>query len=165
MESEESLVTSMVNSDGSINPDGSTRWLDDAATLNDSAKQGQRTSIAEAEKTPIADPGKAPEITPRPRSQASYIEDPEVQAPSPVQEQSSDSPKGPVKVPRSRRRGWFAKLVIIPEVEEPKDYERRTKWIITFIIAIGGIAAPFGSSIIFRMITARPLAENLGMLT
>ncbi|KAK4985537.1 hypothetical protein LTR66_008133 [Elasticomyces elasticus] len=53
-----------------------------------------------------------------------------------------------VPVPRAERRGLLARFAIIAEVEEPKDYTRRTKWIITFIVAVAGAAAPMGSGIL-----------------
>ena len=56
----------------------------------------------------------------------------------------------PVKVPRSKRRGLFGRFTIVAEVEEPKHYPRRTKWFITFVIALAAVAAPMGSTIIFR---------------
>ena len=58
---------------------------------------------------------------------------------------------GPVKVPRSRRRGLFGRFAILAEVEEPKQYSRTTKWYITFVVALAAVAAPLGSTIIFRM--------------
>lgn len=57
----------------------------------------------------------------------------------------------PVKVPRSQRRGLFGRFTIVAEVEEPKHYSRRTKWYITFVVALAAVAAPMGSAIIFRM--------------
>ncbi|KAL8957768.1 MAG: hypothetical protein Q9183_005972, partial [Haloplaca sp. 2 TL-2023] len=54
----------------------------------------------------------------------------------------------PVKVPKARRRGLFARFVILAEVEQPKDYARRSKWFITLIIALAAVAAPLGSAII-----------------
>lgn len=56
----------------------------------------------------------------------------------------------PVKVPRSKRRGLFGRFTILAEVEEPKHYSQRTKWFITFVIALAAVAAPMGSAIIFR---------------
>lgn len=56
----------------------------------------------------------------------------------------------PVKVPRLNRRGLFGQLTILAEVEEPTLYPRQTKWFITFVVAIAGMAAPLGSTIIFR---------------
>lgn len=56
----------------------------------------------------------------------------------------------PVKVPRSQRRGLFGQFTLLAEVEDPKHYPRRTKWWITFIIALAAVAAPMGSAIIFR---------------
>ena len=56
----------------------------------------------------------------------------------------------PVKVRRSQRRGLFGRFTILAEVEEPKHYSRRTKWYITFVVALAAVAAPMGSAIIFR---------------
>lgn len=53
----------------------------------------------------------------------------------------------PVPVPRLKRRGLFAQLALIPEIENGKTYPRRTKWYITAIAAVGGVAAPLGSAI------------------
>lgn len=53
----------------------------------------------------------------------------------------------PVTVPRLKRRGLFAQLAIIPEIENGKTYPRRTKWYITAIAAVGAVAAPLGSAI------------------
>ncbi|KAI9881485.1 MAG: hypothetical protein M1830_000048 [Pleopsidium flavum] len=55
----------------------------------------------------------------------------------------------PVKVPRSDRRGLFGRFTILAEVEEPKHYGRRTKWFVTFIVALAAAAAPMGSAIFF----------------
>jgi hypothetical protein len=64
------------------------------------------------------------------------------------------TPKKPiVKVPRSKRRGLFARFCVVAEVTDPCDYQNRTKWFLTFIIAVAGAAAPVGSAIIFRMLT------------
>ena len=57
---------------------------------------------------------------------------------------------GPVKVPRSKRRGLFGRFAILAEVEEPKHYSRTAKWYITFVVASAAVAAPMGSTIIFR---------------
>ena len=57
---------------------------------------------------------------------------------------------GPTKIPRSRRRGLLASWSLVPEVTDPKEYPRRTKWFITFVIAAAAIAAPMGSAIFFR---------------
>ena len=57
----------------------------------------------------------------------------------------------PVPVPRSQRRGLFGRFTLVAEVEEPKHYSRRTKWYITFVVALAAAAAPLGSAIIFRM--------------
>lgn len=56
----------------------------------------------------------------------------------------------PVKVSRSKRRGLLGRLTILAEVEEPRDYLNRTKWFITSLVAVAALAAPLGSTIIFR---------------
>lgn len=56
----------------------------------------------------------------------------------------------PVKVPRSDRRGLFGRFTILAEIEKPREYPRPIKWFITFIIAMAAIAAPIGSTLIFR---------------
>ena len=49
-------------------------------------------------------------------------------------------------IPRKKRRGLFASLVIgIPEIEDPKQYSKKTKGFIVFVIAMAAIAAPMGS--------------------
>ncbi|EEP82052.1 conserved hypothetical protein [Uncinocarpus reesii 1704] len=76
----------------------------------------------------------------------------------------------PVSVPMSRRRGLLAQLAMIPEVEEPKHYPRRTKWFITFIIGVAAMAAPMGSAIFFpalgqvaETLNATPTTTNLSV--
>ncbi|GIK03023.1 hypothetical protein Aspvir_007089 [Aspergillus viridinutans] len=56
----------------------------------------------------------------------------------------------PIVVPRLKRRGLFGQLTLLAEVENPKTYLRKTKWFITFIVALAGSTAPMGSSILFR---------------
>ncbi|KIY03091.1 uncharacterized protein Z520_01558 [Fonsecaea multimorphosa CBS 102226] len=59
------------------------------------------------------------------------------------------TPKRPiVKVPRSERRGLFARFCVMAEVTEPTDYKNSVKWCITAIVAIAAAAAPVGSAII-----------------
>ena len=57
---------------------------------------------------------------------------------------------GPTVVPRLQRRGLFGQFTLLAEVENPKLYPRKTKWFITFIVAVAGATAPMGSSIFFR---------------
>lgn len=56
-----------------------------------------------------------------------------------------------VIVPRRERRGLLAQFVLIPEVERPYDYSRRTKWTITTIVALAAAGGPLGSNIFYRM--------------
>ena len=72
-------------------------------------------------------------------------------SPAPIPASIANSVRpAPVKVPRSNRRGLFGRFSIIAEVEEPKDYPNKTKWFLTFVIAVAAAAAPFGSTIFFR---------------
>lgn len=54
-------------------------------------------------------------------------------------------------VPRAKRRGLFARFVLIPEVERPYDYSRKTKWTITAIVALAAAGGPIGSNLMYRM--------------
>ncbi|KAL9088019.1 MAG: hypothetical protein Q9165_006360 [Trypethelium subeluteriae] len=67
---------------------------------------------------------------------------------------SEGQPARPVA--RSERRGFLARFALLPEVDEPKNYSRRTKWTITFIVAFAGAAAPAGSGILL-------LSNSIGM--
>ncbi|KNG50887.1 mfs multidrug resistance [Stemphylium lycopersici] len=57
-----------------------------------------------------------------------------------------------VIVPRSQRRGLLARFALIPEVENPEHYARRTKWFLTFIIAFCAMAGPMGSAIVMPVL-------------
>ncbi|KAK8135842.1 major facilitator superfamily transporter [Apiospora sp. TS-2023a] len=57
-------------------------------------------------------------------------------------------------VPRSHRRGLFAQLALVPEVNRPFDYSNRVKWTITIFVAIAAAAAPLGSAIFFPALPA-----------
>lgn len=70
--------------------------------------------------------------------------------PKPPQSIASSITPPAVKVRRADRRGLFGRFTVLAEVEEPKHYGRRTKWGITFIIALAAAAAPLGSAIFFR---------------
>ncbi|CAA9962689.1 MFS-1 multi-domain protein [Pyrenophora teres f. maculata] len=64
---------------------------------------------------------------------------------------TSVSPKA-VIVPRSQRRGLLARFALIPEVENPVHYARKTKWFITFIVAFCAMAGPMGSAIVMPVL-------------
>ena len=82
----------------------------------------------------------------RSTSRGSYAINAEAQQPG---DEYEESPM-PVKVPRSQRRGLLGRLTILAEVEEPKHYPNSVKWFITFVIAVAAMAAPLGSTILFR---------------
>ncbi|KAJ4163197.1 hypothetical protein LMH87_004940 [Akanthomyces muscarius] len=62
---------------------------------------------------------------------------------------SSTRARPAVIVPRSDRRGLLSRFTILPEVVNPYDYARGTKWGITATIAVATAAAPLGSSIFY----------------
>lgn len=53
-------------------------------------------------------------------------------------------------VPRSKRRGLFGSLTLVPEIANPPDYKSSTKWSLVFIVALATAAAPLGSTIMYR---------------
>lgn len=57
-----------------------------------------------------------------------------------------------VVVPRANRRGLFARFTLIPEVQNPHHYTRRTKWFLTFIVAFCAMAGPMGSAIVMPVL-------------
>lgn len=57
-----------------------------------------------------------------------------------------------VIVDRRNRRGMFARLSLIPEVENPYFYARKTKWLLTIIVAFCGMAGPMGSAIVMPVL-------------
>ena len=62
------------------------------------------------------------------------------------------------RVPRHKRRGLLGRLSLIPEVVQPYNYARRTKWLITLTVAASAAAAPMGSAII--MPTLLPISRD-----
>lgn len=70
--------------------------------------------------------------------------------PEPQSPQTPAPPRDPGIVLRADRRGLLASLAVIAEVERPKEYTNRVKWIITFFTAVAGAAAPMGSAIFYR---------------
>lgn len=65
-------------------------------------------------------------------------------------ERNAQTPHVAVRVPRSQRRGLFARLTILAEVKDPYQYSYTTKWFIVFLVAYAAAAAPMGSAILFR---------------
>lgn len=57
-----------------------------------------------------------------------------------------------VVVSRAERRGLLARFALIPEVENPYHYSRKTKWLLTFIIAFCAMAGPMGSAIVMPVL-------------
>ncbi|PYH46792.1 MFS transporter [Aspergillus saccharolyticus JOP 1030-1] len=76
---------------------------------------------------------------------------------------SDEQQDDPVVVPRLERRGLFGQFTLLAEVQDPKVYPRKTKWFITFIVAVAGAAAPMGSSIFFPSLSQ--VSKELGTST
>jgi len=105
-----------------------------------------------------------------------YTIEPVLLEPEPPQRSRSKSRTSSIRsrpltiVPRSQRRGLLGRLSIIPEVERPYDYTNKTKWLITFIVALAAAAAPLGSAIfwpalpqISRDLHTTPTITNLSV--
>ncbi|KAI1336732.1 major facilitator superfamily domain-containing protein [Xylariaceae sp. FL0016] len=52
-------------------------------------------------------------------------------------------------IPMSERRGLFAVLSLVPEVDRPFDYSHAVKWTLTAFVALAAAAAPMGSAILY----------------
>ncbi|OTA81396.1 hypothetical protein M434DRAFT_37543 [Hypoxylon sp. CO27-5] len=63
-------------------------------------------------------------------------------------------------VPRSQRRGLFGGFTIIPEVTNPYDYNKRTKWAMTIIVAVAAATSSTGSSIFYPALSEVAVALN-----
>ena len=83
---------------------------------------------------------------PEASEKTAYSEKTDVEAP----DADVDRKPPAIKVTRSQRRGLFGRLSVIAEVEEPKNYSSTIKWLITAVVGCAAIAAPLGSTIIFR---------------
>lgn len=59
-------------------------------------------------------------------------------------------PSGPVAVPRAERRGLWANLSIVSEVEKPFEYKNGTKWMMTVILAFAAGTSSTGAAIFYR---------------
>ena len=65
-------------------------------------------------------------------------------------EQEEAPATGAIPVPRAQRRGLWANLSIIPEVEEPSKYSAGKKWAMTIIVALAAATSSTGSAIFYR---------------
>ncbi|KAK0638824.1 major facilitator superfamily domain-containing protein [Cercophora newfieldiana] len=71
---------------------------------------------------------------------------------APQNRRASSFAKTATVVPRSERRGLFGRFSIIPEIDRPYDYTRKTKWAITAIVALAAAASPMGSGIFYPVL-------------
>lgn len=66
-------------------------------------------------------------------------------------------------VPRGERRGLLARLTLIPEFKDPRDYPSSIKKLIVFIIAFSSVMGPMATSIVFPAIN--PIVRSLDTTT
>ncbi|KAL1966768.1 hypothetical protein VTN77DRAFT_3965 [Rasamsonia byssochlamydoides] len=124
--------------------------------------------VASQSKAETIASGDSHSISPNP-SLLAVTEDKSIEDASPVQRVSTELGP-PVPVPRLKRRGLFGQFTLIAEVENPKTYPRKTKWFLTFVVAMAAVAAPMGSSIFFpslsqvsRDLNTTPTVTNLSV--
>jgi len=72
------------------------------------------------------------------------------QEPRLTETSSASRPHELIVIPRDKRRGLLARFTLIPEVENPKDYSRGTKWTLTAFVALAAAAGPMASAIFMR---------------
>ena len=71
--------------------------------------------------------------------------------PATLSRTTSVTPEAAV-IPRAERRGLLARFALIPEVQNPYHYSRKTKWLLTFIISFCAMAGPMGSAIVMPVL-------------
>jgi multidrug resistance protein len=64
-------------------------------------------------------------------------------------------------VPRHLQRGLLGRFVVIQETRTPTRYPRKTKWMITAVVALAAAAAPMGSASIMPALTL--VAKDFGV--
>ena len=76
-------------------------------------------------------------------SKSSLVDSPKAENGSPtIPDADLDAPI----VPRHLRRGLLGRISLVPETTRPTRYPRRTKWLLTFVVAMAAAAAPIGSA-------------------
>jgi multidrug resistance protein len=112
------------------------------------------TNDMEKKDLEISADGPSQECTPTPSIHSQESRSEAEASPPPLQRHVTNSSSirsssfYPPIVPRHKRRGLLARFSIVPETTEPYLYPRRTKWMITFTVAVAAAAAPMGSAII-----------------
>lgn len=56
----------------------------------------------------------------------------------------------PSEVRSSALNRLFTASILIPSINNPYDYRRREKWIITIIVTVAAAAAPMGAAMFYR---------------
>lgn len=118
-----------------------------ASIVSESAAAAEEVGIGAGKEEEIS-------IVPSRPSTASIHDEEKRKNPSPPANLSRTTSIAPeaVIVDRQNRRGLLAHLTIIPEVENPYHYATKTKWFLTVIVAICGMAAPMGSAIVMPVL-------------
>lgn len=52
------------------------------------------------------------------------------------------------------RRGFLPFLCFVPALQDPRDYTPGMKWVLTFIVAMGGLVVPLSSGVLFRKVSS-----------
>ncbi|PMB63825.1 hypothetical protein BM221_010296 [Beauveria bassiana] len=83
---------------------------------------------------------------------------------------SSTCARHAVIIPRSERCGLPSRFTILPEIENPYDSKRATRWGITATITVATAAAPLGSSIFLPFVLlpsnpAKRVPKNMAVLS
>lgn len=73
-----------------------------------------------------------------------------IQSPGKVEPTASTIGPEVIVVPRSERRGLLGRFSVIPEITNPREYGKGTKWAMTVIVSFAAITSSTGSSIFFR---------------
>ena len=67
----------------------------------------------------------------------------------------------PSEIPRRKRRGLLASIVFIAEIKDARQYPRRTKWILTWAMALMAWLAPLGGTVFYRRCPLAALVRAL----
>lgn len=53
-------------------------------------------------------------------------------------------------------RGFLPFLCFVPALQDPRHYTPGMKWVLIFIVAMGGLVVPLSSGVLFRKISYSP---------
>lgn len=148
VDSTEKELDSSLARPGSVTRSQPNNGQDDISTHQGSVNEKSRRPSGDSVEGEPSDPHRAGAA--ESGDEGSDAEPETAANPRPTSRASSARSRALTVVPVSKRRGLFARFaVLIPEVYRPYDYSRKTKWIITSIVALAGSTAPMGSGILY----------------